>query len=652
MSEQDKEVDSQNRWKLRYYESLDELENKEKSWREVERLLRQLISRLTLAADNRHSMLTKQLTELRNAVRDGRDILQMRDLIEDISENVAELDKLRKKDRRQTHPAVLVTQIIEQLDIPSNLNRSFRKIKKDAKNLNRDAAADLMNDEFIAFIRDIINPPVDEKKEARKSKILDRILSRNTKDELTDSSESEKLNQELSNETPGQATDTPDKNSLEAPESEPEYDVNKRTPQKLVAPAVGDLLLQLSLRMPDAVKRRINFPALKKHTNRARARRDLIAIVDVIAQQVEAAYLPDDQGTISLDNDSVQALSAAVKEFFSQLQPPSDMKERVCELEEYYANCDDDLESLIHCLNSLAEIVAEVCQRLAFQRDELEGFFVHLSTRLRDLDAGLQKSHEFNELSNENNQKMDLAIHDELDNIHESIKSEQDIIQLKDVISTRLDMIDKHLSQFNENETLRLKSSDAHIKHLLEKISKMEEDGEHLRSRMEETQQLAYRDVLTGIPNRQAYEERIAEEITRCRRYGSILCMIVWDVDKFKIVNDTYGHAAGDRVLQVISETLNNKTRGTDFLARFGGEEFVMLLPETDIKATQSVAEKLRVTISETAFHFRDSQVPVTISGGIAELLKDETANSLFERADKALYAAKENGRNRTELAK
>jgi len=156
MSEQDKEVDVQERWKLRYYESLDELEEKEKSWREVERLLRQLISRLTLAADNRHSILTKQLTELRNAVRDGRDILQMRDLIEEISENVAELDKLRKKDRRQTHPAVLVTQIIEQLDIPAPLNRNFRKLKKDAKNLNRDAAVDLMNDELIAFIRDII----------------------------------------------------------------------------------------------------------------------------------------------------------------------------------------------------------------------------------------------------------------------------------------------------------------------------------------------------------------------------------------------------------------------------------------------------------------------------------------------------------------
>ncbi len=651
MSEQDKETDPQSRWKLRYYEALDELEDKEKSWREVERLLRQLISRLTLAADNRHSILTKQLTELRNAVRDGRDIIQMRDLIEEISENVAELDKLRKKDRRQTHPAVLVTQIIEQLDIPSQLNRSFRKLKKEAKNLNRESAVDSMNNELVAFLREIIDPPVDEKKEARKSKLLDRILSRNKNEEESATDKTDRVAQEDAKPEHVSKQEKADDAEEKTTDLEASYDKNKRTPQKLVAPAVGDLLLQLTLRMPDIVKRRINFPALKKHTNRARARKDLIAIVDVIAQQIEAAYVADDKELVSLENDSVQALSSAVKEFFSQLEPPTDMKERVCELEEYFAGRDDDLESLIHCLNSLADVVAEICQRLAFQKDELEGFFVHLSTRLKDLDAGLQKNSEFNELSNQNNQKMDLAVHDEIDNIQESIKSEEDITQLKDSISLNLDAIDQHLQVFNENESIRLKASEAHVNLLLEKIEKMEEDGDHLRSRLEETQQQAYRDVLTGIPNRQAYEERIAEEIARCRRYQSKLCMIVWDIDKFKAVNDNYGHAAGDRVLKVVAETLFAQTRETDFLARFGGEEFVMLLPETDIEATKTVAEKLREIIAETPFHFRDSEVPVTISGGIAELAKEETANSLFERADKALYAAKENGRNRTELA-
>ena len=154
------------------------------------------------------------------------------------------------------------------------------------------------------------------------------------------------------------------------------------------------------------------------------------------------------------------------------------------------------------------------------------------------------------------------------------------------------------------------------------------------------------RDMLTGIPNRQAYEERIGNEIARCRRYESPLCLVVWDVDKFKAVNDNYGHAAGDKVLKVVAETLDKHIRATDFLARFGGEEFVLLLPEIGLEAAAQVANKLREIIAETPFHFRDSRVAVTISGGVARLKKDEPANDFFERADKALYAAKEKGRN------
>ena len=621
--------DLQSRWKSRYYDALEELENKEKSWREVERLLRQLISRLTLAADTRHEKLSQQLKELRNAVRDGRDILQLRELIENISENVAELDRLRKHDNKFVHPANIVTEIIEQLDIPGDLNRSFKQLKKKASKLEKDTPIDVLNAEFVELLKDIIEPPVGEKKETRKSKILDRILSREKK-----KAEQAAINGQSSTE---QATN-----------SKTEV---KPVPQKFVAPAVGDLLLQLTLRMPDAVKRRINFPVLKKHTNRARARKDLIAIVDVIAQQVEAAYANQQPDSITLDNDSIKVLAEAIKVFFTQLSPPTDLQERICQLEEFFTDHHDDVDSIIHCLNSLAEVVAEICNRLAFQHDELEGFFIQLTTRLHDIDAGLNKASEYNALGSNNSQKMDRAVQDEMDGINNSIQTISDIEPLKETIKQRIDAIADHIQEFHEVESKRLEESEQHIKKLTEKIAKMEADSEHLRSHLEETQQQAYKDVLTGIPNRQAYEERLAEEVARSRRYQTPLCMIVWDVDKFKHINDSYGHAAGDRVLKVIAETLNDSIRETDFLARFGGEEFVLLLPGTELEPTRQVAEKLRERIEKTPFHFRDTQVTITVSGGIAQLQKDETTNALFERADKALYSAKENGRNQIQLA-
>lgn len=620
MADNTQETDIQSRWKNRYYDALKELESKEKSWREVERLLRQLVSRLTLAADTRHSVLTDQLKELRNSVRDGRDILQLRDLIEGISENVAELDRLRKKSSKIDHPAVIVTDIIEKLSVPGELSRSFKQLKKKANKLDQNSAPDILNDEFVDFLRDVIDPTEPEAKKTGKTGIIDRLLSREKKEDN------------------------------ESKDFESDKDV-KPVPQKFVAPAVGDLLLQLTLRMPDAVKRRINFPALKKHTNKARARKDLIAIVDVIAQQIENAYINDETQPIVLDDESIKALSDALKLFFSQIEPPTDLQERLCELEEYFSDHSGDVESMIHCINSLSDVVADICSRLSFQHEELEGFFIHLSTRLKDIDVGLSKAGDLNAAGANNSQDMDKAVQEEMDVIHESIQTMNDIEPLKESVKKNVDAISDHLQSFQEAETSRLKESEEHIKMLTEKIAKMEVDSEHLRSHLEETKQQAFTDVLTSLPNRHAYEVRLAEELARCRRYNTDLCMVVWDVDKFKVINDSYGHAAGDRVLKVIADTLSGCIRETDFLARFGGEEFVLLLPGTDLDATKLVAEKLRETVSETPFHFRDTDVSVTVSGGIAQLHKDETTSSLFERADKALYSAKEKGRNRTEVS-
>ena len=629
MSNKDKET--QSRWKYRYYEALDEIETKEKAWREAERLLRNLISRLTLAADSRHSGLTKKLTELRNAVRDGRDVLKLRDLIEEVSQYVVELDKLRKREQKQGHPSSLFVEVLQQIDLPDTAQRQFRQFKKQVGRLDKQEQPDIMNKEFLAIIDQVIGKPNDAESSPpdRKQKLLERILSRQDKPK-------------------------------ETPEAEPEngdgVENNKETKegvvsQKLVAPAVGDLLLQMTLRMPDAVKRRINFQALKNHTNRARARKDLIPIIDVIAQQIEAAYTNQDAEPVSLDADSVQAISIAVKQFFEQLEPPIDLQQRIAELERLFFEKAEDIGSLIHCLNSLAEIVAEICQRLTFQRTELEGFFIQLSSRLQEVDSGLQKAGALNQQGQASSQQMDKAVHEEIQGIHAVMQSSDEIMQWRADIKQRLDAIDQHLQVFHDQETTRADAADGVIKDLTLKVEALEAEGDKLRTRLEETQQQAWRDVLTGIPNRQAYEERIASEIARCRRYATQLCLVVWDVDKFKSVNDNYGHAAGDKVLKVVAETLNQHIRQTDFLARFGGEEFVLLLPETALSAAQNVANKLREVISSTPFHFRDSRVPVTISGGVAQLKQDEPANDFFERADKALYAAKENGRNRIEIA-
>ena len=154
-------------------------------------------------------------------------------------------------------------------------------------------------------------------------------------------------------------------------------------------------------------------------------------------------------------------------------------------------------------------------------------------------------------------------------------------------------------------------------------------------------------DPLTSVPNRLGYEKRIAQEYARWQRYGSSLSLLLCDIDYFKRINDTYGHKAGDRALMAIAKTINQNLRETDFVARVGGEEFVVLLPETSLEAAKSVAEKLRKGVAACEFVYDGKPVPITMSGGVACFERGDGVEDVYQRADKALYRAKQQGRNR-----
>ena len=167
---------------------------------------------------------------------------------------------------------------------------------------------------------------------------------------------------------------------------------------------------------------------------------------------------------------------------------------------------------------------------------------------------------------------------------------------------------------------------------------------------MVEAHHLALLDTVTGLPNRLAYEERMEQEFARWKRFGAPLTLMVWDVDDFKSINDRFGHQAGDRALRVIAQSLKARLRETDFIARFGGEEFVTLLCGTEGEEAIKVAEQMRQSVNENGFHSHGKPVPVTISCGIATFRTSDNFDSVFSRADKALYEAKRAGKNRCEL--
>ncbi|WP_084156259.1 diguanylate cyclase [Desulforegula conservatrix] len=163
-----------------------------------------------------------------------------------------------------------------------------------------------------------------------------------------------------------------------------------------------------------------------------------------------------------------------------------------------------------------------------------------------------------------------------------------------------------------------------------------------------ENRKLSVTDALTGSYNRRFFENRLKEEFDRHARYHRPLSIIVFDIDFFKQVNDTYGHLGGDFILKNFAEKIRNRIRSVDLFARYGGEEFCCLLPETCNNEAVKLGESIRLLIEDSYFNYNDTSIRITVSQGVAELLPDkDTPDSFFKRADKALYVSKETGRNK-----
>jgi diguanylate cyclase (GGDEF)-like protein len=164
-------------------------------------------------------------------------------------------------------------------------------------------------------------------------------------------------------------------------------------------------------------------------------------------------------------------------------------------------------------------------------------------------------------------------------------------------------------------------------------------------------QEMAIRDELTGLANRRHLMELLDHEKNRSSRGGGIFCLAMVDIDHFKNVNDSHGHQVGDEVLRAVATMMKKSLRNTEFCGRYGGEEFLIVLTQTDIKGALICAERVRTNIENTLFPDLGSDFKVTVSIGLSEYQIREDVEKIISRADKALYRAKKGGRNRVESA-
>jgi diguanylate cyclase (GGDEF)-like protein len=171
-----------------------------------------------------------------------------------------------------------------------------------------------------------------------------------------------------------------------------------------------------------------------------------------------------------------------------------------------------------------------------------------------------------------------------------------------------------------------------------------------LQNTLAREQELARTDPLTGINNRRRLFESAEHEFEVAARYQHPLAVMMFDIDHFKKVNDIFGHAAGDQTLQIVTQIAKNELRTADVIGRYGGEEFIILLPMTNAEQAYALAERIREGVGALSLPTPKGNISITLSIGIVEISPAESVEDVFRRADEAMYSAKQAGRNRTEI--
>jgi diguanylate cyclase len=557
----------QDKWKHKYLESLEQLEKRERNWREADQLLRRGFSRVALISHGVDATLDNQLKKLRTALQNNADADAINEIVEKISLYMKSLDEQRAGHAAALEPAAVLLQVVEAVNFPLSLVAPVSLLKV---NLAQPDASDHLKpliDEFArlvaaAFYGDAVAPEsaaaqIVQQPEEKKG-WLQRVFK---KDERRDE---------------------------KSPTVEPVQDL---TPEPAATAARVEQVLVAAAATSDSV--------------------------------VENVFL----------------------KILESLTFPAQFSERVQQLKEQLSK-GLSASAIKTMTESVVALVVDMRSTLEHEKEELENFLQQLTQRLTELDAMVEGAESQRLASLAGGRQLDAVVKAQVNVIENTVQSSTDLPHMKSAIQGSLEKIRLHLAEQREQEERRQEALEMQLKSLTNKLQYMEGESQQLRQRLAKERVQAQTDPLTGAPNRLAFEQRVAQEFARWQRYKHSLTLLLCDVDYFKKINDTYGHKAGDRALMAIVKTIQFHLRETDFLARVGGEEFVVLLPDTTQEAAAVVAEKLRMSVEHSEFVYQGKPVPITISGGYAQFQPGDTVDEIYQRADKALYRAKHKGRN------
>ncbi|PID43661.1 MAG: GGDEF domain-containing protein [Gammaproteobacteria bacterium] len=577
------------RWKDKYFTLMEESDNKISSLTEQTTLLQRMLVRVSMAAQGQNEELDKELSGLRDLLRQtdpsARSLAARTEKVEQVV--------IRMDDHRANSSGLMLESLEKLISQLAGLNiskankKQLKRFSRQMKTrLNRWQECPALLSEY-ASLQEMALKETMTKGEPEQQGFFQKLFSGR-------------------NETP---------------------DDDKGEPEELARPDEGKQEPTDDIALPDTADPAKEEVYSDRETDLA----------------IEGTVLAADEEGLEPEFSSVSGhIGSSLKNLLEQLIIP---ESSIDEARRLRANIESGLNwhDLGTTLDDLASLVISAVSK--GQRD-FENFLKHMDGRLARFKDFLGESRTQHLKWQGSSSRLDKVLKGYVGSIATAMEESTDIDELKANVSQKLDSILENLSEYMQKEEERELSLQEQIDTMQQRFKSMEQETGKMRERLKKEHDRALTDALTNLPNREAYEERMALEYDRWLRYRHPMVLIVADIDHFKTINDSYGHLTGDRVLQIMARELRRRIRKTDFMARYGGEEFVILMPETKVDIAKMVMDKARQMVENLPFHFRNERVQITMSFGVARLEEGYTREQQFERADKALYEAKQSGRN------
>ena len=633
------------RWKRKFLDALEDHELREKSLSNRIRLLRRGLLGVSLAGDGHDSQLDQQLADLRKSLRNDDREVGLELLLEKIEKSILRLDNEKTQSNvalREAFTSSLAE--LEQLPLPGTVRRQLKKFSRSLSARLEDPQQQVgLIRQFIQILREAIQAMI-QQEQARE------LAEQNDANQTSGGSFWQRL---FAPADPAELADA----------TEPEIAVPPPPEPARLAPLVAETD---SPEEPVSIDRPEDIPPQTARPD-ADPPEEGVVLTDLAEfEEVDEEDIAQAQASVSLEGEVLRDRSGLAEPAFSYIAGHVEplllrILESIHISAESFALADAIRRNILKGLNwydfvaVLEEILKILRSTADEQREGFQGFLAEVNESLAQVQAFVDNSKRKAEQASATDATMEAQVREQVDGISRAVQSEDaDLDVLKHSVQTQIGAILNSLDGFRVQRQHQDKDLAGEMHQLVERIGALENESRELRMHLARQEQVASTDTLTELPNRDSYNKRIKVLLDAWRegpaneRRGDdrALCLAVADVDHFKAINDTYGHLAGDKVLKIMAREMSARLRDKDFVARYGGEEFVIILPDTRPADAEHVLNKLREGIGSIPFHFKEVKVAITVSFGLVVATRDDTPDSVFERADQALYQAKDNGRN------